>query len=135
MRKKEPQPPDRHIAQTAKRIVVNCFRNTALENFHAGSGPVTRTGDYSDVIVIDGDGTEWAWKDCSHIDDVEMKALMQDCVGRVYTYLKCMDDEDFQASMRRYDASTARWDRPQLSRNLLGSALFERIGRGKDKSG
>ena len=124
------QPPDHHVAQTAKRIVVNCFRNTMLEELHAGSGPVTRMGDYSDVKVIDGEGTERAWNECSHIDDAEMKALMRDCVERVYTYLKCIGDEELETLMRRYDASIARWDRPKLSRKLLGSNLFKRIDGG-----
>ena len=29
------------------------IRNTMLEDIHAGLTPVTRTGDYSDVVVID----------------------------------------------------------------------------------
>ena len=127
MTEKEYRVPDTQIAQTAKRIVVNCFRNTDLENIHAGVVPVTRTGDYSDVTVIDADGNEYAWEACSHIDDIRMKALMQDCVARVYTVLKFMGDEEVQELLRRYDGSTAKWDRPKLSKELLGSDLWERI--------
>jgi len=34
-----------------------CVRNSILEDLHEGPGPVTRTGDYSDVEVLDADGT------------------------------------------------------------------------------
>ncbi len=40
-------------ADLAKFMAMMCIRNTMLEDIHAGLTPVTRTGDYSDVIVID----------------------------------------------------------------------------------
>ena len=43
-------------AELAKAMAMFCVRNTELENIHAGLVPVTRTGDYSDVIVIDAEG-------------------------------------------------------------------------------
>ncbi len=134
MREKERRVPDSQLAQTAKRIVVNCFRNTDLENIHAGVAPVTHSGDYSDVKVIDAEGTERSWATCSHIDDAEMKALMRDCVERVYTVLKCLEDAEMQNVLRRYDASTSKWDRPKLSRSLLGSELYQRLS-GKSGAG
>lgn len=121
------EPPDHVLAQTAKRIVVNCFRNTGLEDLHAGSGPVTKSGDYSDVRVIDAEGTEWGWHECSHIDQAQMKALMQDAVGRVYTYLKCGDDPEVHQVMRKHDASIENWDRPEICSRLLGRDLAARL--------
>lgn len=42
---------------------------------------VTKTGDYSDVTVIDADGNEFAWSEVSHISDdedfLDMKALSE----------------------------------------------------------
>ena len=35
----------------AKHLVLNCFRNSVLEDLHAGTVPASKTGDYSDVIV------------------------------------------------------------------------------------
>jgi hypothetical protein len=35
----------------AKYLVHECFRNSELENLHAGVVPDSKTGDYSDVIV------------------------------------------------------------------------------------
>ena len=35
----------------AKLIVLECFRNSALEDLHAGISPCSATGDYSDVLV------------------------------------------------------------------------------------
>jgi hypothetical protein len=35
----------------AKLMALECFRNSELENLHAGKFPSSRTGDYSDVKV------------------------------------------------------------------------------------
>ena len=43
-------------AELAKAMAMFCVRNTKLEDIHAGVVPVTRTGDYRDVTVIDADG-------------------------------------------------------------------------------
>ena len=43
----------RIAARIAKVIAMICVRNSRLEDLHAGQVPVTRTGDWSDVVVID----------------------------------------------------------------------------------
>jgi len=53
-----------------------CVRNTQLETLHAGLTPVTRTGDYSDVFVVDADGRRISWSEVSRFDDAEMRQLM-----------------------------------------------------------
>ena len=35
----------------AKHIALRCFRNSILENLHAGKVPDSKCGDYSDVVV------------------------------------------------------------------------------------
>lgn len=47
---------------------------------------MTKTGDYSDVTVIDGDGRQIPWNDVSHFDDDAMRELMRQIVDRVYTF-------------------------------------------------
>lgn len=54
----------RIAAKMAKTLAMMCVRNTGLETLHSGVVPVTHTGDYSDVRVIDADGREIAWNDC-----------------------------------------------------------------------
>lgn len=49
------------LALLTKRLVVNCVRNTILEEFHAGKALVSHTGDGTDIRVIDADGREFAW--------------------------------------------------------------------------
>ena len=57
------------IPERAARIMAMlCVRNTHLETIHAGKTPITRTGDYSDVLVVDADGRRIPWTDVSHID-------------------------------------------------------------------
>ena len=39
------------LKRLAKCAVQQCFRNTALEEFHAGTVPDSQKGDFSDVVV------------------------------------------------------------------------------------
>jgi hypothetical protein len=39
------------LKRLAKQMVQQCFRNTVLEHFDAGTTPDSQTGDYSDVVV------------------------------------------------------------------------------------
>ena len=64
-------------ADLAKAMAMFCVRNTQLEDLHAGIVPVTRTGDYSDVTVIDADGRRIPWPEISHFDDDAMRDLMR----------------------------------------------------------
>ena len=67
----------RIAAKMAKTLAMMCVRNTGLETLHAGVVPVTHTGDYSDVRVIDADGCEIALNDASHLDNDQMRVLMK----------------------------------------------------------
>ena len=64
----------------AKFLALHCFRNTALEDLHSGTGPISESGDYSDVKVITPEG-EIPWSSLSRFDNREMKAMMIDVVN------------------------------------------------------
>ena len=68
--------PKHQQKQFAKLVVAACVRRGYLEQLHAGTTPVTRTGDYSDVKVIDATGREIPWNQVSRINQIEMKTLM-----------------------------------------------------------
>jgi hypothetical protein len=70
----------------AKLMALRCFRNTKLEDLHAGIYPNSEVGDYSDVKVVSPFG-EIAWNKVSRLSDEEMKGLMIDVVNRCYTFL------------------------------------------------
>jgi hypothetical protein len=70
----------------AKLIALESFRNSELEDLHAGKFPSSQIGDYSDVEFVSPYG-EIAWNDLSRLDDDEMKALMIDVVNRCDQFL------------------------------------------------
>lgn len=75
----------RIAAQFAKSMAMICVRNSRLEDLHAGQVPVTKTGDGSDVVVVDAEGNRVPWAEVSRIDDDEMRALMRDdCQSALY---------------------------------------------------
>jgi hypothetical protein len=61
-------------ARLAKRMARDCFRNTILEDFHAGKVPSSQAGDCSDVKVVTPYG-EIDWNALSRLSDTDMKAL------------------------------------------------------------
>ncbi|MCE6949778.1 hypothetical protein LAZ29_02425 [Cereibacter sphaeroides] len=76
----------RIAAQPAKAMAMLCVWNSRLENTHAGIVPVTKTGDWSEVAVLDSGGHRIPWCDVSRIDDEEMRSLMRDAANRLYTF-------------------------------------------------
>lgn len=64
-------------ASLARGMAMICVRNTMLEDLHAGRLPITKTGDFSNVVVIDGTGQRIPWMELSRLDDGEMRDLMR----------------------------------------------------------
>lgn len=104
----------RIVAKLAKVMAMMCVRNTKLEDIHAGVVPVTKTGDYSDVTVLDAEGRKIPWPKVSHIDDALMRELMKEIVNRLFTFQMRIDDPEFQAWIDRWAAVAAKWDEPEL---------------------
>lgn len=77
---------DRQVLANA--IAVDCFRNTNIENIHAGITPISRTGDFSDVYVVDAEGNKISWRNVSRISQEEMRLLNKEISNRVFTLLE-----------------------------------------------
>jgi hypothetical protein len=100
----------------AKYIVEQCFRNSQLEDLHAGTAPDSETGDYSDVVVKTPFG-EIPWRNLSRFDDAEMKVLMRDVVNLTYRFIhKLFDEEQGAELLLRLAARdlVPQWDNPTL---------------------
>ena len=54
------------LAEFAKMMALKCVRNMRLKDIHAGLVPVSRTRDFSDVVVLDADGRHIPWPRVSH---------------------------------------------------------------------
>lgn len=114
-----PETEQRIAANLARIMALLCLRNTQLEALHAGLTPVTRTGDYSDVFVIDAEGRRIPWTDVSRIDDAEMRALMQEVVNRIYTFHLCADDPKLQDTIERWQGLALQWDAPEIDQRMI----------------
>ena len=114
------------IASISKSMAMMCFRNTMLEDIHAGIEPVSRTGDFTDVTVIDANGRKIPWPDVSRIGDEEMGRLMRQVVNRLYTFQVKADDLHFLVMMDRALAEAWRWDEPELDEIILSAIASSR---------
>jgi len=110
---------ERIAANLSKIMGMICIRNTRLEDLHAGMQPVTLTGDYSDVSVVDGTGQTIPWRQVSHIDDAKMADLMREIVNRLFTFHMRRDDQSFRDHLDRWMTASNKWDNPALDTAFL----------------
>ena len=118
----DPDDEKRIAAKLAKIMAMLCVRNTQLETLHAGLTPITRTGDYSDVVVLDADGRRIPWTEVSRFDEDEMRALMRDIVNRLYTFHLHADEPKLQATIERWMGVADKWDEPEIDPRMISSS-------------
>ena len=98
-----------------------CFRNTAIEDIHGGTAPVSHTGDFSDVAVIDANGERIPWREVAHIGQKEMRHPMRKVVNRMYTCQLHAGDPDFFGMLAWAAAEARPWDEPEHDEEMLKS--------------
>ena len=85
-------------ATISESMAMTCFQNTILKNIHAGIEPVSHSGDFSDVVVIDANGRRIPWTEVSRVRTEEMSDQMCRVVNRLYTYQAQAPDLHFVAT-------------------------------------
>ena len=103
------------MKRLAKLIALECFRNSKLEDLHAGIYPSSQSGDYSDVKVVTPYG-EISWERLGRFSDDEMKVLMIDVVDRCYEFLsEILDHRSAAAIIERLKLRDPlpRWNDPR----------------------
>ena len=101
----------------AKYMALQCFRNSMLEDLHAGTSPSSTSGDYSDGTVSSPYGAI-PWSKVSRLNDDEMKRLMIDVVDRTYRFIHMLFDENTggQILLRLAERDPLpQWNEPTLS--------------------
>jgi hypothetical protein len=101
----------------AKVMALRCFRNTKLEDFHAGTFPNSETGDYSDVKVVSPYG-EISWQRLGRLSDDEMRALMINVVNCCYAFLTELTSSkgDQIIDVLKERDAMPRWNDPEFPR-------------------
>jgi len=102
----------------AKYMVLQCFRNSMLEDLHTGISPSSASGDYSDVTVSSPYGVI-PWPKVSRLNDDEMKRLMIDVVDRAYLFIHTLFDENTGGQILSRLAESdplPLWNKPTLAR-------------------
>ena len=115
----KPADEKRIAAKLAKIMTLLCVRNTGIEDIHAGVVPITKTGDYSDVVVLDAEGNRIPWSEVSRIHDDEMRDLMRQIVNRLYTFHLNSDDPEFRSEIDHWMTVAGKWDEPELDEKFL----------------
>ncbi len=95
----------RGAASMANTMVLMCVADSRLGKFREGQCPVTGTGDYSDVVVVDADGRIVPWQGVARRDANEMGRTMREIVDKLYTCLLNMEDAAL-AALRDHGAGS-----------------------------
>ena len=106
-------------------MALLCARNTALEDIHAGPAPVIRTGDYSDVTVVDAEGRRIPWPEVSHFGEDAMRALMREIVDNLYTFPVLSREPRFLERATIQMRSASGWDEPKIVESFLPGLTAE----------
>lgn len=104
-----------------KYLVLQCVRNSPLEDLHAGIAPSSATGDYTDVIVTSPFGTI-PWPRVSRLNDEEMKQLVIDVVDRTYQFLHTLLNEHTGRELLSWLADhdpVPDWNAPTQPRDVI----------------
>ena len=110
---------DRQASLLVRTMALLCVRNTTLEDIHAGTAPVTRTGDFSDVTVVDAEGRRIPWPEVSHFGEDAMRALMREIVDKLYTFMLLSGEPGFVEHAGIWMRSASRWDEPKIVEDFL----------------
>lgn len=117
--------PNKSQTELAKIMTAACVRRGYLEQLHCGTTPVTLTGDYSDVKVIDAEGREIPWNNVARINQDEMRTLVTGVVNRIYTFLartlfSATVDKAFEQALDKAAVPwTKTWDEPKYLAEFL----------------
>ena len=109
----------RGVPAFVRILALVCVRQSMLETLHRGATPITRTGDYSDVVVVDAEGRRIPWPEVSRFDENEMRDLMREIVNKLYTFFRKGEDPDFVAWTEFVRPQSYHWDRPKLDKVLM----------------
>ena len=103
----------RGTAGMAKMMGLMCVADSRLGKLAEGQSPVTRTGDYSDVVVVDADGRIIPWQRAARLDDTEMGQAIREIVDKLYTFLWNMEEPELAALRDHRRDETSDWAGPR----------------------
>ena len=104
---------------TARMMGLLCVADSKLGEFGEGQRPVTRTGDYSDVVVVDADGRIIPWqRRVARMDRTEMDRTMREIVDRLYTFLRNIEAAELATLRKHREDETSQWSRPRENAGL-----------------
>ena len=109
----------RKVPAFARILALMCLRQSRLETLHRGLSPITRTGDYSDVVVVDAEGRRIPWPEVSRFDEDEMCDLMREIVNKIYTVFVKAEDPEFLAFSDYVRLATYEWDKPKIDSVMM----------------
>lgn len=107
---------ERTLMNLAVSIVANCMTSgSTMKMLNAGKEVASKTGDYSDVTIIDAEGNKSTWAETAKILHKDMDAIKKDVTDHIYTFLTNMGNElyldDF---LDRGKRNSINWEEPEL---------------------
>ncbi|MES2216658.1 MAG: hypothetical protein V4481_05190 [Patescibacteria group bacterium] len=103
------------LAIAAKILTIHGYRNSPIEDIHAGDWPKNKKGKYAsprDMIVTTTDGGSVVpWLTCSRISQQEMEHLNKTIYNQIYTLMVKMEEEGLPSFYQMWGQD---WDEPKI---------------------
>ena len=108
----------RGTSSAARMMGLLCLADSKLGEFWEGQCPVTRTGNYSDVVVVDADDRIIPWQRMAHLERTEVDRTMREIVDRLHTFLRNMEAAELATLRKHREDETSQWSRPRENPGL-----------------
>ena len=105
-------------ANMAKMMELLRVADSKLGEFGEGERPVTKAGDYSDVVVVDAEGRIVPWQRVAHFDAAEMGRMRREIVDKLFTFLLNFEEPELAALRDHRRDETSKWQRPREESGL-----------------
>ena len=101
---------ENHVAKRmAEALAFMCLNNHFRQPLHSGHDPVSRTGDYTDVMITDAKGRRMPWCQVSRVSSLERKKMMEDVANAIYDFLLNIETENYAGRLEDAYHASIRW--------------------------
>ena len=93
----------------AKALAFMCLNEHFKLPLHSGRDPVSRTGDYTDVVVTDAKGRKMAWNQACRVSYREREKMMEDVAEGIYDFLVNIETETYAKRLEDAYRASVHW--------------------------
>ncbi len=93
----------------AKALTFLCLNEHFKQPLHNGSVPVSKTGDYTDVFIVDAEGKQTVWSQTCRVAYHEREQMVENVTKGIYDFLINVETESYIHRLKEAYQSCRGW--------------------------